>query len=203
MFFFFFPLCLLLLSNSNAFWITPSIWWNNFQREEGQLVIMRCLASSTRIVKIDRASPKWNTRTYSAPQFPWCIHSSRRPFIGVPSSPSPSSLWWRRSRGHGERECLLLAPHHCGAAFVIVWTVMPKHGPRMLSEISFKSRWMHKGGRDFISTFSVCCRRASCDCVSGMMRSSGMCRLLPCSWYGGFRVVGGNCTRRWISRVDC
>lgn len=31
-------------------------------------------------------------------------------------------------------------------------TVMPKHGPRMLSVISFKFCWMHKGVRDVIAS---------------------------------------------------
>lgn len=94
------------------------------------------------------------------------VHSSI-PFSGVPSS-SRLSLSCDAGGAYPEymyvERVSVCCPRYCGAAFVIVLTVMPKHGPRMLSEISFKSRWMHKGGRDIISMFNVCCRRASCDC---------------------------------------
>ena len=76
----------------------------------------------------------------------------------APSTPAQSSGGELQPSGPGPRHCRGL-PLPLPAP-VIVRTVMPKHGPRMLSPISFKSCWMHKGGRDVIS---VCCRRGSCD----------------------------------------
>lgn len=67
---------------------------------------------------------------------------------------------------------------------VIVRTVMPKHGPRMLSEISFKSSWMHKGRR--VDVISPCTGAPA----ASMRRPAQTCCITPTSHHTTFVRTG-------------